>query len=178
MNPKEIKDTVREHTASLPVNVDGIIARTQILEAEVARFEIAASLTDAIAILEAGKLPHWQHHPTSEQYQTRNGSDAKYLYLYWRKNRFSLDYHGPKGQRKTYIGAKEAKQDLARYLDTMLLRYEALQDALRENSYQLRRITARLQASALDARDLSLKMAEDVETLTADIPCPWDVDDA
>lgn len=168
----EVTAAATAHCFTIPEDIGSILAARVILASHADRFEIAHSLKDARAILEEGKLPRWEWLPTSEQWQTRNGSEARYLYLYWQKDRYSGTYKGPGGRRKTYIGAKEPNQLLAHYLSHNLIAYNKLQDAIRDNAFQLRRLSSELENAAVRARGLASKMDIDVGTLTTPIHCP------
>ena len=163
-DPSETWQTVQDACHTLPQLIDQILTRRSILATEANRYEIARSLDDASKIKALGRVPRWEYHPTSEQLQTRNGSDTVYLYLYWSRRRHSREYNSPSGQRKTYIGSKPAAIALARQLNANLTRYEKLQDAIRDHSFNLRHTVSALTQALDRARKLDSSTLAAVNT--------------
>jgi hypothetical protein len=66
----------------------------------------------------------YQAVPT-EQWQSRGGGEAKYLYMLFRSNSQG-EYYGPAGRRKLYVGADPAKIAEARRLAANRQRWEQI----------------------------------------------------
>lgn len=94
-------------------------AANLITQAEAAYTEIYL-LNQRLADLAAAGMYNF-HDPPLELWETRNGSEAKYLRLRWHETPVRCPhidvprpYDGPNGQRQTYIGADPDRIDDAR----------------------------------------------------------------
>ena len=169
MSPTEITEAVATHTMSLGALVSHCLAARVTLARELDGYQIVESLDQAELVLNAGKLPRWEYHPTSEQMQARNSSEPIYMYLYWRRNRYSRKYESPRGNRKTYVGAKPARQSLARSLDANLTAWEELQRRVGHHTYELDRILNGLEGAAVRAAALTTDMDHTITDFTAEV---------
>jgi hypothetical protein len=68
----------------------------------------------------------------TESWQSRNDSEPRYLYMYFRACRDGRGYEGPDGKRKQYVGVDPARQAEARRLASNRKRWEHLDDAARK----------------------------------------------
>jgi hypothetical protein len=64
----------------------------------------------------------------TESWQSRNDSEPRYLYMYFRACRDGRGYEGPDGKRKKYVGVDPARQAEARRLADNRRRWEHLDD--------------------------------------------------
>jgi len=78
-----------------------------------------------------------------EQWQARNGGEARYLYMLFRMNPDG-SYQGPDGKRKVYVGADPRKQAEARRLAANRRRWEELNTVLQNLNAWLTRLTREL----------------------------------
>ena len=83
------------------------------LEAKRARFLTVESLKAGRQAVFDNRLPMWRYEPTSEQ-TTDRGADGVYIYFYWRNGHGPRPKEGGRMQRKTYIGARPDRIQLAR----------------------------------------------------------------
>ncbi len=67
----------------------------------------------------------------TEQWQSRNGSGRRYLYMLFRYSRAMGGYSGPGGKRKVYVGCKEERIAEARRLVENRLRWEEVEKEVR-----------------------------------------------
>ena len=134
-------------------------------------YQVVHTLADATDAIAAGRIPHWPHAPSSEQWTTRNGAAAKYLYLYWSRGRYSAGYDSPKPRgrptRKTYIGVDPANVALARALIANYHREKSLSAAIRNATSALSSIAFQAGQQARNAAGLRLATTEALEEALA-----------
>lgn len=104
-----------------------------------------AALEQALAALEAAGM-----YPSvpSEQWQSRNGGEATYLYMLFRWDNQRGGYAGPGGKQKAYVGNKPERIAEARRLAKNRERWEKL-DSTRT------RLRAWISAREYDVRHLA-----------------------
>ena len=137
-----------------------IDAQIKLIEAEldVARVHLEEIEAACEALKQTGmfdSLPHFQ-------WQARNGEEEKrYLYLVYRQN--GVNYAGPNGQRKVYVGCDPAKTAEARRMERNTTTWKGL----RLRAFELRRW--------IECRELDLKfITKTVDRLAAEArkwPC-------
>ena len=82
---------------------------------------------------EMGRLETAGMYPAvpTEQWQARNGSSNRYLYMLFRYSVVMGEYSGPGGKRKVYVGCKEERVLEARRLVENRVQWEAVRREMR-----------------------------------------------
>lgn len=89
---------------------------------QAAQDHLALVCQEMVRLEGAGMYPSVPH----EQWQTRNGGEARYLYMLFRAGRDG-EYLGPDGKRKVYVGCDQDKITEARRLKKNRLVYDRLE---------------------------------------------------
>jgi hypothetical protein len=116
---------------------------------ELARLHVAQIEEAMFALKAAGMYPSV---PT-EQWQSRNGGEANYLYMLFRWDNLQGGYSGPQGKQKIYVGNKPERIEEARRLARNRRRWEELERARGQLSRWLARIESEVHDLASQAGD-------------------------
>ncbi len=102
------------------INVDDFLETIR-EQLQAAQDHLEVVCTDMVRLEQAGMYPSVPH----EQWQGRDGGDAKYLYMLFRQGRDG-QYEGPEGKRKLYVGCDPERITEARRLAKNRKRYQHL----------------------------------------------------